>query len=60
MMAEIIKQNAAILEYGASIDAKWSYFTPNWIEETFGNRVSISRIQTDILVTVIKPDIFLK
>jgi hypothetical protein len=56
MLSEIIQQNSAILEYGASVNAKWSYFTPDWIEETFGHRATPSRVHTDILVTVIKPD----
>lgn len=55
MLAEIIQQNAAILEFGAKMDAKWSYFTADWIEETFGHRATPSRIHPDILVTVIKP-----
>ena len=55
MLSEIVQQNAAILEYGARVNATWSYFTPSWVEQHFGYLVEFDKLHTDILVSVIKP-----
>lgn len=54
MLSEISKQNSLILHYGYECHAKWSYYTEEWIVETFGCRISPISIPSDILVTVIK------
>jgi hypothetical protein len=54
MLAEISKQNSAILDYSYRKNAKWSHFTSDWIKETFGYNLSIERVFTDILVTIVK------
>jgi len=54
MLAEITKQNKAILEYAHSRQATWHYFTEGWVKETFGLELTMDKVFLDILVTVIK------
>lgn len=54
MLSEIIKQNKAILEYAHSRNVTWHYFTEQWILDTFGQKVKLDKVFSDILVTVIK------
>jgi hypothetical protein len=54
MLTEIVKQNAAILEYGKINNCKWEYFTSGWIKEHFDAEVSVAKVWPDILVTLIK------
>jgi hypothetical protein len=54
MLREITKQNKRILEYACKNNVTWNYFTPEWVESTFGHRVEIARTFPDVLVTVIK------
>jgi hypothetical protein len=54
MLTEIIKQNAAILEYGKINNCKWEYFTSSWISENFGVETDVAKVWPDILVTLIK------
>ena len=54
MLTEIVKQNAAILEYGKINNCKWEYFTSNWIKENFNADVDVTNVWPDILVTLIK------
>ena len=54
MLTEIIKQNAAILDYGMINNCKWEYFTSSWISENFGVEIPVTKVWPDILVTLIK------
>lgn len=54
MLTEIIKQNAAILEYGKINNCKWEYFTSNWIKANFNADIDVTKVWPDILVTLIK------
>jgi hypothetical protein len=54
MLTEIIKQNAAILEYGKINNCKWEYFTSSWISEKFDIEIPVTNVWPDILVTLIK------
>lgn len=54
MLAEIDKQNSAILNYAFKKNATWNYFTSKWIQNTFGYDLPVSKTFPDILVTVIK------
>jgi hypothetical protein len=54
MLTEIIRQNAAILEYGKINNCKWEYFTSSWISENFGVEIDVAKVWPDILVTLIK------
>jgi hypothetical protein len=54
MLTEIIKQNAAILEYGKINNCKWEYFTSSWISENFGVEIDVAKVWPDILVTLNK------
>lgn len=54
MMCEIMKQNSSILEFGMLNKCKWEYFTSEWIEENFHQKVEITKTFPDILVTLIK------
>jgi len=54
MLTEIVKQNAAILEYGKINNCKWEYFTSSWISENFGIGIPVTKVWPDILVTLIK------
>ncbi len=54
MLGEIAKQNKAILNFAHKHDLTWSYFTPKWIKENFGQETEVKRIWPDILVTVLK------
>jgi hypothetical protein len=54
MLTEIIKQNAAILEYGMINNCKWEYFTSSWISENFDVEIPVTKVWPDILVTLIK------
>ena len=54
MLTEIIRQNAAILEYGCINNCKWEYFTSSWISENFGIEIDVAKVWPDILVTLIK------
>jgi hypothetical protein len=54
MLTEIVKQNAAILDYGKINNCKWEYFTSSWISENFGIEIPVTKVWPDILVTLIK------
>ena len=54
MLTEIVKQNAAILDYGMINNCKWEYFTSSWISENFGVEIPVTKVWPDILVTLIK------
>lgn len=54
MMAEIGKQNDAILNYAFRKNATWHHFTDQWVKDTFGYEITIKKLFPDILVTVIK------
>jgi hypothetical protein len=54
MLAEITKQNKAILEYAYKRNATWHYFTEQWIVDTFGQTIKLNSVFSDILVTMIK------
>ena len=54
MLYEISRTNKLILEYACMKKARWEYFTPDWVKENFNTAVQISKIHTDILVTIIK------
>lgn len=54
MMSEIMKQNSAILKFGMEHNCKWEYFTPDWVQNNFNQKVKINTIHPDILITLIK------
>jgi hypothetical protein len=69
MLQEIQTQNTRILEYACEVDAKWEYFTQDWVEREFGHKVewptqeikdpygkqkTIPVLHKDILVTIVK------
>ena len=54
MLAEIMAQNAAILEFGMINNCKWEYFTSNWIKKNFNTDLDVTNVWPDILVTLIK------
>jgi len=54
MLAEIIRTNQLILEYGFTHNAKWEYFTSEWIQKHFNTNMKVEQTFPDILVTVIK------
>ena len=53
MMAEIARQNQAILDFGFEHDATWNHFSGKWCEENLGTYVPCQS-WPDILVTIIK------
>ena len=53
MMAEIIQQNAEILEFGRKMGCTWNYFTSDWVFDNFGQRITVKDTKSDILVTLI-------
>jgi hypothetical protein len=54
MLAEITSQNKHILEYAYTRNATWNYFTEQWIEDNFGQKVGLTKSYPDILVALIK------
>jgi hypothetical protein len=54
MLAEIMAQNAAILEFGMINNSKWEYFTSAWLADNFSIHLDVTNIWPDILVTLIK------
>ena len=54
MMTEIAEQNKAILEYACKKNAKWEYFTEEWMLKTFSHSIPMTKVWPDILVTMIK------
>ena len=54
ILGEIAKQNSSILEFAGKHDLTWSYFTPRWIKENFGQTTEIKKTWPDILVTLLK------
>ena len=55
MMAEIMMQNKAIMDFACKHNATWKHFSLQWIKEEFGQ--NLDQIKTnfsDILVTVIR------
>lgn len=54
MLGRIAEQNNKILEFGFKKNLQWSYFTSQWIEETFKERIKVDKQWTDILVTILK------
>lgn len=53
MYTEIQQQNKCILEYGKKHNLKWSYFTKEWMSETFGTEIDVPEY-SDILITIKK------
>lgn len=54
MMSEIATQNRKILEFAHQHNLTWSYFTPTWIKQNFGQTIEIKQTWPDILVTLLK------
>jgi len=54
MLSEITRQNKMILDFAYKFNAKWEYFTEDWIQEQFGIEIKNVPQYNDILVTVIK------
>jgi len=54
MLSEITRQNKMILDFAYKFNAKWEYFTEEWIQEQFGIEIKNVPQYNDILVTVIK------
>ena len=55
MKDEIAAQNAAILQFSSEVEAQWSPFTPDWVLNTFGQKLDFQFPGSDdISVTVIK------
>ena len=55
MLAEITRTNQLILEQACINKCTWSYFTSEWIENNFGNKLDVDNVIPDMLVTLIKP-----
>ena len=53
MLSEITRQNKMILSFAFNWDAKWEYFTEEWIQKQFGITIKNVPQYNDILVTVI-------
>ena len=54
MLAEIIRVNNKILDYGRINNCRWEYFTSDWITENFGYTIDVDHVWPDVLVTLIK------
>lgn len=54
MLAEIIRVNSRILDYGRINNCRWEYFTSAWITENFGYQIDVDHVWPDVLVTLIK------
>jgi len=54
MRLAIAEQNNNILKFAHKHNARWNYYTTEWIEETFGLDIEIDDIFDDVLVTIIK------
>lgn len=54
MLAEIIKQNKLILDFGHKYQSTWNYFTAEWCLNNFGSAPNVDKTFEDILVTLIK------
>lgn len=54
MLGEIAKQNNNILQFASKHDLTWSYFTPKWVEQNFGQTMEVNKQWPDILVTLLK------
>lgn len=54
MMSEIATQNRKILEFAHKKELTWSYFTPKWIEQNFGQTIEVKNSWSDILVTLLR------
>jgi hypothetical protein len=54
MLGEIAKQNNNILQFASKHDLTWSYFTPKWIEQNFGQPMEVNKQWPDILVALLK------
>lgn len=54
MMHEIANQNKKILEFAYQENLSWSYFTPSWVENNFGQSCNVTVPNKDILVTILK------
>jgi hypothetical protein len=54
MLHEITRNNKLMLQYACKKRAAWNYFTPEWIKEHFDAEVTVPKIHSDILVTIIK------
>ena len=48
-------QNTKMIEWGADNVLWWSYFTPEWIEEQFGQSIDFDNRWNDVLVGLWKP-----
>ena len=54
MLAEITKQNQAIIAFAHKHDLTWHSFTPKWIKDTFGIDVEVPNDYADVLVAILK------
>jgi hypothetical protein len=55
MLTEIVKQNQAILNYGALNDVTWSHYTTPWLRRAFDCPNAVAKKQKDdILVAIVK------
>jgi hypothetical protein len=54
MMAEIMAQNQAILQFGFECNVTWSHYTAAWVESVFGTGGTVNHSKADTLVAVIK------
>ena len=54
ILSEIVRTNQMILEYGYQRNAKWEYFTSNWIQENFNTTLEVTQSDSDVLVALIK------
>lgn len=54
MLGKIAEQNKCILSFAHLHNLSWSYFTTEWIENTFGIFIDIPASPSDVLVTILK------
>jgi len=55
MLKHMRRCNKAMLDFSSDYQVKWSHFTNDWLQETFGQKLSnFNREDSDILITVIK------
>ena len=54
ILSEIIRVNNLILDYACINNCTWSYFTSEWIEDNFNEKIDVAKVHPDILVTLIK------
>jgi hypothetical protein len=54
MYKKIQEQNNNILRFAHKHNVMWSYFTTEWIKNTFGLDIEVNPVYDDILVSIIK------